>query len=176
MIDQPPDKRIESGERLVRCRRSNTSMMLGLIQTDKVNGQKPRRFTIEDVADQFDTGAVAGAMVSSEKQRASGRAKLTALPEYCRRCDVRFACNGESPPNRFESLCADYRTFFKHIEPYMQFMASEFRQHRSPANVMNLFRSNKVLDKSVPFKPGRNDPCPCGSGKKYKKCCGRTLT
>ena len=21
--------------------------------------------------------------------------------------------------------------------------------------------------------PGRNDPCPCGSGKKYKKCCGR---
>ena len=21
-------------------------------------------------------------------------------------------------------------------------------------------------------KPGRNDPCPCGSGKKYKKCCG----
>lgn len=23
------------------------------------------------------------------------------------------------------------------------------------------------------LKPGRNDPCPCGSGKKYKKCCGR---
>jgi preprotein translocase subunit SecA len=22
-------------------------------------------------------------------------------------------------------------------------------------------------------KPGRNDPCPCGSGKKYKQCCGR---
>ncbi|MCG2879304.1 SEC-C domain-containing protein, partial [Obesumbacterium proteus] len=20
---------------------------------------------------------------------------------------------------------------------------------------------------------GRNDPCPCGSGKKYKKCCGQ---
>ena len=28
-------------------------------------------------------------------------------------------------------------------------------------------RSDK--DKAV----GRNDPCPCGSGKKYKKCCGR---
>ena len=24
-------------------------------------------------------------------------------------------------------------------------------------------------------EPGRNDPCPCGSGKKYKKCCGRGL-
>jgi uncharacterized protein YecA (UPF0149 family) len=22
-------------------------------------------------------------------------------------------------------------------------------------------------------EPGRNDPCPCGSGRKYKKCCGR---
>ncbi|MBR6350754.1 MAG: SEC-C domain-containing protein [Firmicutes bacterium] len=25
----------------------------------------------------------------------------------------------------------------------------------------------------VEKKPGRNDPCPCGSGKKYKNCCGR---
>ena len=24
-------------------------------------------------------------------------------------------------------------------------------------------------------KTGRNDPCPCGSGKKYKKCCGKDL-
>jgi preprotein translocase subunit SecA len=24
-----------------------------------------------------------------------------------------------------------------------------------------------------PKKIGRNDPCPCGSGKKYKQCCGR---
>jgi uncharacterized protein YecA (UPF0149 family) len=22
-------------------------------------------------------------------------------------------------------------------------------------------------------EPGRNDPCPCGSGKKFKKCCGK---
>jgi uncharacterized protein YecA (UPF0149 family) len=25
----------------------------------------------------------------------------------------------------------------------------------------------------VGARTGRNDPCPCGSGKKYKKCCGR---
>ncbi|MBQ1565441.1 MAG: SEC-C domain-containing protein, partial [Clostridia bacterium] len=29
----------------------------------------------------------------------------------------------------------------------------------------------KVLKRSM--KIGRNDPCPCGSGKKYKNCCGR---
>ena len=27
--------------------------------------------------------------------------------------------------------------------------------------------------KRIGSKIGRNDPCPCGSGKKYKKCCGR---
>ena len=27
--------------------------------------------------------------------------------------------------------------------------------------------------KTAAQKVGRNDPCPCGSGKKYKKCCGR---
>jgi SEC-C motif/Protein of unknown function (DUF1186) len=26
-------------------------------------------------------------------------------------------------------------------------------------------------DGGVPARPGRNEPCPCGSGKKYKKCC-----
>ncbi|NLB77381.1 MAG: hypothetical protein GX796_00625, partial [Clostridiaceae bacterium] len=26
--------------------------------------------------------------------------------------------------------------------------------------------------RAVSTKVGRNDPCPCGSGKKYKKCCG----
>jgi preprotein translocase subunit SecA len=28
---------------------------------------------------------------------------------------------------------------------------------------------------TVKKEPGRNDPCPCGSGKKYKKCCGRSV-
>lgn len=26
-----------------------------------------------------------------------------------------------------------------------------------------------------PINPGRNDPCPCGSGRKYEKCCGRLI-
>jgi uncharacterized protein len=30
----------------------------------------------------------------------------------------------------------------------------------------------RVLPVRHPDKAGRNDPCPCGSGKKYKKCCG----
>ena len=33
--------------------------------------------------------------------------------------------------------------------------------------------ANKTIRKGK--KVGRNDPCPCGSGKKYKKCCGKDL-
>lgn len=33
--------------------------------------------------------------------------------------------------------------------------------------------ANKTVRKTAKQKVGRNDPCPCGSGKKYKKCCGR---
>ena len=29
-----------------------------------------------------------------------------------------------------------------------------------------------MVQRTRPTKVGRNDPCPCGSGKKYKKCCG----
>ena len=32
----------------------------------------------------------------------------------------------------------------------------------------------KPQPKRADKKPGRNDPCPCGSGKKYKNCCGRS--
>jgi len=31
----------------------------------------------------------------------------------------------------------------------------------------------RMLVKPETVRPGPNDPCPCGSGKKYKKCCGR---
>ena len=32
---------------------------------------------------------------------------------------------------------------------------------------------SKTIRKTAKQKVGRNDPCPCGSGKKYKKCCGK---
>jgi len=38
-----------------------------------------------------------------------------------------------------------------------------------------VYESGIIAPKSAPVasvKVGRNDPCPCGSGKKYKKCCG----
>ena len=37
----------------------------------------------------------------------------------------------------------------------------------------NRGEERKQTPVTVSDEPGRNDPCPCGSGKKYKKCCGR---
>lgn len=38
------------------------------------------------------------------------------------------------------------------------------------ADIVKEFKRSKTVHKEK--VPGRNDPCPCGSGKKYKKCCG----
>ncbi len=121
-----------------------------------------------------------GKLASSEKQRRFGQDKLDLLPKYCLKCEVRFACNGECPKNRFMKtpdgepglnyLCAGYKEFFRHIDGPMRFMANELRQGREARNVMKYTASDKIS--RVVFKPGRNDPCPCGSGMKYKKCHG----
>lgn len=138
-------------------------------------------------------------MANSERQYEFGRDKETTLPNYCRECEVRFACNGECPKNRFietpdgepglNYLCAGYRNFFNHIDPYMKMMAEELRHQRPAANVMHRLNAQRRRVKSDAARspqissrmasvsqqrsipPRRNDPCPCGSGKKYKKCC-----
>ena len=89
-------------------------------------------------------------LAAGAQQHKFGQDKHNTLPKYCRDCEVRFACNGECPKHRFERtpdgewglnyLCAGYKLFFEHIGPSMQFMASELRQGRPPANVMRLFR------------------------------------
>jgi uncharacterized protein len=92
-------------------------------------------------------------LATSAQQRAFGSAKNDSLPQYCRDCDVRFACNGECPRNRFAMtpsgepglnyLCAGYKMFFQHIDPCMRFMANELRNRRPPANVMSWARERR---------------------------------
>ena len=88
-------------------------------------------------------------LVASEKQRAFGLEKLSSLPKYCRQCEVRFACHGECPRNRFITtpdgepglnyLCAGYKLFFKHIDPAMKTMANLLRQGRFADEIMQLY-------------------------------------
>lgn len=93
-------------------------------------------------------------LVSSPQQTEFGNNKRDSLPRMCRECEVRFACNGECPKHRFLNtpdgepglnyLCAGYKHFFKHINPYMQFMAAELRAGRPPANIMRYLGDSKA--------------------------------
>ncbi|MCU0307377.1 MAG: anaerobic sulfatase maturase [Thermoleophilia bacterium] len=114
-------------------------------------------------------------MVASPVQVRFGEDKRDTLPAYCRGCDVRFACHGGCPKDRFirtpdgeeglNWLCAGYKAFFHHIDPVMREMAGLLAEDRAPAEVM-------ARHAAADARRGRNEPCPCGSGLKWKRCHG----
>jgi uncharacterized protein len=125
-------------------------------------------------------------LANSPRQAHFGRKKSEALPGLCRRCEVRFACRGACPKDRFlkvpdgepglNYLCAGLKEFFTHIDPWMEAMAAAVRAGRPAAVVMRTLQAERraARDASLAQGPlGRNDPCPCGSGRKSKNCCMR---
>jgi serine-type anaerobic sulfatase-maturating enzyme len=109
------------------------------------------------------------------QQQAFGQAKRDTLPHYCLECDVRFACHGGCPKDRFTRtpdgeeglhyLCPSYKAFFGHIRPAMDAMVERLREERAPAELMGVYAEADA-------RRGRNDPCTCGSGRKWKRCHG----
>ncbi len=114
-------------------------------------------------------------LLDGPAQTAFGADKLKKLPPECISCQVRYMCNGGCPahglvravnsPFNSNYLCKGYLMFFKHIEPYLHGMKAALH-HRMPASEYFRFMNDSK------HKPGRNDPCPCGSGRKFKQCCG----
>lgn len=123
-------------------------------------------------------------LVLSPEQFQFGRNKVDKLPSQCIRCNVKFACHGACPKHRFSNntngkaglnyLCPSYKEFFNHIEWPMQVMASLFNQGRAPAEIMQILERDKSNLKDIFHDIGRNDPCPCKSGLKFKKCHGKS--
>jgi len=121
-------------------------------------------------------------LVNSPEQRAFGGAKSETLPAYCRECQWLFTCHGECPKNRVletpdgESglnwLCEGLRDFFEHTERPMRIMADLLQKGRPAADLMDILREEDRRFAQRLASAGRNDPCPCGSGKKFKKCHG----
>ena len=54
----------------------------------------------------------------------------------------------------------------------MGMMAGLLRQGRPASGIMDLLRMEETQLARQFAHAGRNDPCPCGSGRKYKKCHG----
>jgi len=116
-------------------------------------------------------------LLEKPAQRRFGQAKFDTLPRYCRECEVLVMCHGGCPKDRFiktpngeaglNYLCEGYKSFFNHCRPFVTELAAQ-RQRRSfePQTPHGPTPGTRTRPKT-----GRNDPCPCGSGRKYKKCC-----
>jgi uncharacterized protein len=119
-----------------------------------------------------------GDLVEDPRQRAFGLAKRDTLPAFCRACEVRELCNGGCPKDRIlrapdgepglNYLCAGFKRFFTQTRPAFERLATLWRAGQPVERLMEEIRSREATPPPV---AGRNDPCPCGSGRKYKKCC-----
>ncbi|MFQ5381657.1 MAG: SPASM domain-containing protein, partial [Dehalococcoidia bacterium] len=115
-------------------------------------------------------------VLDGEQQVAFGDAKELALPRECLDCEVRRFCHGGCPAHRFvpdpgggfagNYLCTGYRAFFGHVEPFLEAMASAIQRKLPPSQYFR-FLTDPGLG------PGRNAPCPCGSGRRFRLCCGQ---
>jgi uncharacterized protein len=93
-------------------------------------------------------------LVNSPQQRWFGEYKQSSLPAYCRACDVRFACNGGCPKDRFINtpdgepglnyLCAGYKAFFHHVSRPMAVMTELLHQQRPPSEIVTLYRKGTL--------------------------------
>ena len=114
-------------------------------------------------------------LVGSERQQRFGLDKRDALPRYCLDCDVRFACHGGCPKDRFTTtpdgqpglnyLCPSFKLFFHHVREPMRLMAVLLAQDRAPSEIRHIYAARDA-------RRSRNDPCTCGSGRKWKHCHG----
>lgn len=112
-------------------------------------------------------------MLNSARQNKFGRVK-SDLPGECRACRWLSLCRGGCPKDRMflssgaglNYFCPSFKMFFAHADTRFKKIAEEWRTQQALA----------AAQASSTARPpvGRNDPCPCGSGLKYKNCCGRS--
>ena len=75
-----------------------------------------------------------------------------------------------SPERLRETMLKDYARLSKYYEGFY----FQMYPHRMPGKEKQVWKSDQEgTFRRMGKKTGRNDPCPCGSGEKYKNCCGR---
>jgi len=118
--------------------------------------------------------------LGSNKYVEFGR-KKSMLNEECGKCEYLSLCAGDCPKHRYSKaldprqlseLCAGWKIFYGHSLPGFERLAQEIRKERAEEAKGRGLSGLAALQPVVPPGIGRNDPCICGSGKKYKKCCG----
>ncbi|MBQ6173537.1 MAG: anaerobic sulfatase maturase [Clostridia bacterium] len=123
---------------------------------------------------------VLGALVNGPAQTAFGETKRSGLTAACRACPWLKLCGGGCPKDRHALSpdgepgqyvpCEGLRDYFAYAVPRLKAAMALSAQHRSRREITEtLIRAERERFRSV----NRNDPCPCGSGLKFKQCCGR---
>jgi uncharacterized protein len=94
-------------------------------------------------------------MVAKSLRSGFGVAKETALPRWCKECEVLAACQGGCPKHRFETtyydepglhyLCAGYKKFFLHIRKYLRAMATLLENGLPASRVMEAIKGPLVI-------------------------------
>ena len=120
-------------------------------------------------------------LAASPSQVAFGEAKRDALAAQCRDCTVLRFCRGGCPKDRFalsddaksvlNYLCEGYRRFYTHARANLERMGALAVAGARPSSIMAELAVEDAKRARSFELAGRNDPCPCGSGRKYKHCC-----
>ena len=119
-----------------------------------------------------------GELADLPDQLRFGENKHSNLTAQCRSCKWLGVCNGGCPKDRFalsedgepghNHLCGGLKRFFSYVQPAVNLVESLSKRGQTPELIMSHLRDQlAAIWKNV----GRNDPCPCGSGKKAKICC-----
>ena len=120
-------------------------------------------------------------LMDSPAQNRFRREKKESLPSACRTCPWLALCNGGCPKDRFSDapgggkryyLCEGLQSFFSYAVPRLK-NAMELSSRHIPRNTIMEMLTGQERNRYRGVS--RNDPCPCGSGKKFKKCCLKYL-
>jgi uncharacterized protein len=100
------------------------------------------------------------------------------LAAECQACEWKAVCKGGCPRNRSiladgrqteEYFCRSYKRFFDHADARLRSLRERILRR------LRYQRETRPVGALRHPRPGRNDPCPCRSGRKYKACCGDPL-
>ena len=87
---------------------------------------------------------------------------------------TRLVVHAHEPGARPDQAFVDFTAYFRDdAGEHPLHEKSEFQRLDGAWIYTRAVRSGPAPMKSSAPKVGRNDPCPCGSGKKFKHCCGR---